>query len=52
MEQIKKTPVPITDQEYQVIELIRGLGYGELSILVKEGKPYRVEEIRKSIQIK
>lgn len=52
MEQDKKVTLSITEQEHQVIKLIRELGYGELSILVKDGKPYRVEEIRKSIQIK
>ncbi len=42
----------ISNQEWQVIELIRRLGYGELVISVKEGKPIRAEEVRKSIQIK
>ena len=41
----------VTDKEYQVIELIRKLGYGELTIMVKDGVPYRAEEVRKSIQI-
>ena len=52
MEQEKRVTLQITEQEHQGIKLIRELGYGELSILVKDGKPYRVEEIRKSIQIK
>jgi len=42
----------ISEQEWQVIQLMRGLDYGELLIAVKGGKPIRAEEIRKSIQIK
>lgn len=52
MEEEKKGNVCITQQERQVLTLIRELGYGELRVLVREGQPYRVEEIRKSIQIR
>lgn len=48
----KTTMLAISDQEQQIIKLIRELGYGQVLITVKEGKPCRVEEIRKSIQIK
>ena len=41
----------ITKAEKQLIELIRSLEYGELRIMVKDSKPIRVEEIRRSIQL-
>lgn len=51
-EQAKTVTAEISEQEWQVIQLIRELDYGELSIMVKGGEPCRVEEIRKSIQLK
>ena len=41
----------ITKAEKQLIELIRSLEYGELRIMVKDSRPIRVEEIRRSIQL-
>ncbi|MDD6189180.1 MAG: DUF2292 domain-containing protein [Clostridiales bacterium] len=52
MENLKTDPSVISDKEWQIVQLIRQLDYGELLIVVKDGKPCRVEEIRKSIQIK
>ena len=40
-----------TKAEKQIIELIRALEYGELRIMIKDRKPLRVEEIRRSIQL-
>ncbi len=42
---------PLSVQEERVIRLIRELGYGQVMITVRDGKPCRVEEIRKSIQL-
>ena len=41
----------LTEQEQKLIQIIRELGYGELNITVKAGKPILVNEIRKSIQL-
>lgn len=41
----------LTKAEKQLIELVRSLEYGELRIMVKDAKPIRVEEIRRSIQL-
>lgn len=41
----------LTKAEKQIIELIRALEYGELRIMIKDRKPLRVEEIRRSIQL-
>jgi len=41
----------LTRAEKQIIELIRALDYGEVRIMIKDKKPLRVEEIRRSIQL-
>lgn len=50
---IMQTPKPIvvTKAEKQLIELIRSLEFGEIRIMIKDSKPIRVEEIRRSIQL-
>ena len=41
----------LTKAEKQLIELLRSLEFGELRIMVKDSKPIRVEEIRRSIKL-
>lgn len=41
----------LTKAEKQIIQLIRALDYGEIRIMIKDKKPLRVEEIRRSIQL-
>ena len=41
----------LTKAEKQLIEVIRSLGYGEVRVMIKDSKPIRVEEIRRSIQL-
>lgn len=41
----------LTKAEKQLIELVRTLDYGELRIMIKDKRPIRVEEIRRSIQL-
>lgn len=41
----------LTRAEIQLIELVRSLDYGELRIQVRDSRPVRVEEIRRSIQL-
>ena len=41
----------LTKAEKQIIEVIRSLDYGEIRIMIKDRKPLRVEEIRRSIQL-
>ncbi len=54
MEKAKETTmtVQLSSQELQLVEMIRNLDYGQLTITVKGGKPIHVEEIRKSIPLK
>ena len=42
----------ISSQELQLIEMLRKLDYGQMTVTVKAGKPIHVEEIRKSIPLK
>lgn len=51
-EKEKLTLHEISDQEWQVLQHLRQLQYGELLVSVKDGRPIRLEEIRRSIQIK
>ena len=41
----------LTKAEQQLIEVIRSLDYGEVRVMIKDNKPIRVEEIRRSIQL-
>ena len=43
--------VALTKPEKQIIELVRSLDYGELRILIKDKRPIRAEEIKRSIQL-
>jgi hypothetical protein len=42
----------LASQEWQLIQMIRELDYGQLTITVRAGKPIHVEEVRKSIPLK
>jgi len=52
MDKEKVISAQISEQEWQIIQLMREIEYGELVISMKGGKPIRAEEVRKSIQIK
>ena len=41
----------LTKAEKQLIEVIRSLDYGEVRVMIKDNRPIRVEEIRRSIQL-
>ena len=41
----------LTKAEKLLIGMIRSLDYGELRVMVKDSRPIRVEEIRRSIQL-
>ena len=43
--------IVLTKAEKQLLELIRTLDYGEILVMIKDKKPIRVEEIRRSIQL-
>ena len=41
----------LTKAEKQLIGVIRALDYGEVRVMIKDNRPIRVEEIRRSIQL-
>ena len=41
----------LTGSEKQLVRLIRSLDYGEVRVIIKDRRPIRVEEIRRSIQL-
>jgi hypothetical protein len=49
-----KTPntlLVLNEQEKHLLQMIREMKFGELHLFVAEGKPIRVEEIKKSIKL-
>ncbi len=41
----------LTAKESRVIDIIRGIEFGEVRVVVTDGVPVRVEEIKKSIKL-
>lgn len=50
MEQEKLTYLEVNAAEEQIIQLLRSLEYGQITITVKQNKPVHIEE-RKSILV-
>lgn len=51
MEPKKDAPQALTEQEKKLLTMLRSLEYGELRVVVQAGRPVRVEEIRRSVQL-
>jgi hypothetical protein len=47
----KEKEPDLSDQDRQLIELIRGMKSGELHIFVADGIPVRVEEIQTGVEL-
>lgn len=43
--------IALTNAEKQLITVIRSLDYGEVRVMIKDNRPIRMEEIRRSIQL-
>ncbi len=41
----------LSKAETELIKIIRSLDFGEVRIIVKDSRPIRIEEIKKSIQL-
>ena len=52
MSEKKLTQIEINAAEEKILEMIRELDFGQMLITIKNGTPIRVEEIRKSIDLK
>lgn len=40
-----------TSQERKIIEVIRNMDFGEVRVVITDGRPTRIEEIKKSIKL-
>ena len=47
----KKDSMRLSEKEEKMIRLIRELQYGEMRLIVTDGQPVRIEEVRKSIKL-
>ena len=43
--------IVVSEKEKKLIELIRGIEFGELRIIIQEKQPVRVEEMKNSIKL-
>lgn len=41
----------VTLEEKKLLEIVRNIQFGEARIVVNDGKPTRIEEIKKSIKL-
>lgn len=41
----------LTEKEEKLLKLIREIRFGEIKIIVQDGMPIRIEEVRKSIKL-
>ena len=41
----------MTSQEQKILEVIRNMDFGEVRVVITDGKPIRIEEIKKSIKL-
>jgi len=51
VENVKRDKIHLTEQEKKIFEILRNLDYGEVRVIVKNGTPVHVEEIKKSIKL-
>jgi hypothetical protein len=43
--------VPISEKEQKLLTVLRDVNYGEVVVIVKNGSPVHIEEIKKSIKL-
>ena len=41
----------IDEKERKLLKIIREIGFGEIKVIINEGKPIRIEELKKSIKL-
>ncbi len=46
-----KTKNNISEKEEKLLEIIKDVKYGEIKIIIQDGLPIRVEELKKSIKL-
>lgn len=46
-----KKPVPTDEREQRLLDVIHEIGFGEIKVIINDGRPVRIEEVRKSIKL-
>lgn len=41
----------ISEKEKKLLEIIRDINFGEVKIIIQDGLPIRIEELKKSIKL-
>ncbi len=41
----------LDEKERKLLKIIREIGFGEIKVIINEGKPIRIEELKKSIKL-
>ncbi|WP_130862921.1 DUF2292 domain-containing protein [Bacilliculturomica massiliensis] len=41
----------LDEREQKLLEIIRDVGFGELKVIINDGRPVRIEEMKKSIKL-
>jgi hypothetical protein len=39
------------EKEKKLLRIIKEIGFGEIKVIINEGKPIRIEELKKSIKL-
>ena len=46
-----ESPLKLSEKEEKMIRLLRDVPFGEVRIILTDGQPVRIEEVRKSIKL-
>lgn len=46
-----KKPVLTDEREQKLLDVIHEIGFGEIKVIINDGRPVRIEEVRKSIKL-
>ena len=41
----------LDEKEKKLLKIIKEIGFGEIKVIINEGKPIRIEELKKSIKL-
>ena len=51
MEEKEQNVVKLCSQERKLIDIIRKIQFGEVRVIINDGRPVRIEEVKKSIKL-
>ena len=50
-DEVNLTGETISEKEKRLLEIIRQIGYGDVRVIIQEGTPVRIEEMKRSIKL-